>query len=65
MSEKFIVEFTYDKTLKQPKRLQKDVFALYSSERIEIQSGGYKKIDVRLSVRLPEQIVTYCTLTNI
>ena len=35
---------------------------MYSSERIKIQPGGYRKIDMKLSIRLPQQIVTCCTL---
>ena len=60
MSEKFI-GFLYDKTLKQPKRLQNNVFALYSLERIKIQPGESKKIDMKLSIHLLEQIITCCT----
>ena len=61
MSEKFI-EFTYDKTLKQPKWVQNNVFVLSSSERIKIQPGESKKIDMKLSICLPEQIIKCCTL---
>ena len=35
---------------------------MYSSERITIQPGECKKVDAKLSIRLPEQIVTCCTL---
>ena len=45
MNEKFI-EFTYDKTLKGPKRPQKNVFVLYLSKRIKIEPGELKKIDM-------------------
>ena len=34
---------------------------MYSSERIKIKPGEYKKVDMKFSIRLPEQI-TCCTL---
>ena len=57
MSETF-VEFTYDKTLKQPKRIQNNMFALYSSEKIKTKPEESNKIDMKLSICLPEQTVT-------
>ena len=50
------------KTVKQPKRLQSNVFALYSSEKINTKPGESKKIDMKLSICLPEQTVTTWTL---
>ena len=61
MGENFF-EFLYDKTLKQPKRLQNNVFALHLSERIKMQPGEYKKIDMKLSICLPEQIIIAYTV---
>ena len=55
MSEWYI-EFTYDKTLKQSKRLQNNVSVLYSSDKTKIQPEEYKKVDMKLSIRLPQQI---------
>ena len=57
MSETF-VEFTYDKTLKQHKRIQNNMFALYSSEKIKTKPEESNKIDMKLSICLPEQTVT-------
>lgn len=55
-------EFLYDKTLKQPKRLQNNLFVLYLSERIKVQPGENKKIEMKLSICLPQQIITACAL---
>ena len=63
MSEKFI-EFIYDKALKRPKRLQNNVFVLYLSDRIKAKPGEYKKNDMKLSIRPPEQIITVSTLLS-
>ena len=61
MSNK-VIEFIYDKTLKRPKKLQNNVFVLYSTPRIRLQPGEFKKVDIKLSICLPEQIITACTL---
>ena len=57
MSNK-VIEFIYDKTLKRPKKLQNNVFVLYLPERIRLQLEEFKKVDMKLSIRLPEQIIT-------
>ena len=37
MEEK--IEFIYDKTTRRPKRLENNIFILYSPERIRLQLG--------------------------
>ena len=61
MSSK-VIEFIYDKTLKRPKKLQNNVFVLYSPEKIRLQPAEFKKLDMKLSIHVPEQIITACTL---
>ena len=63
MSNK-VIEFIYNKRLKikQPKRLQNKVFVLYSPESIRLEPGEFKKVDMKLSIHLPEQIITACIL---
>ena len=61
MNEK-TVEFIYDKTIRRPKRLQNNVFALYASERIQLQPGEVKKINRKLKIRLQKNLVGSCTL---
>ena len=56
------IEFIYDKTIKRPKRLQNNVFVLHSPERIKIQPGEFKKIDMKRSTHLRENIITTCLL---
>ena len=55
MSNK-VIEFIYDKTL------DNKVFIPYSPEGIRLQPGEFKKVDMKLSTRLPEQVATTCTL---
>ena len=57
-----IVEFIYDKTINCPKRLRNNVLLIYSPERIRLQSGENSKLDMKLSIRPPNQIIFGCTL---
>ena len=41
------VEFIYDKSKRRPKKLQNNVFVLLSSERIRLQPGESKKLDMK------------------
>ena len=52
-----IVEFIYDKTIKRPKRLRNNVFVLYSPERFQLQPGENVKLDMKLSICPPNQII--------
>ena len=52
------VGFIY-KLTRRPKRLQNNVFVLYASERIRIQPGEVKKINMKLKLRLPSELVGY------
>ena len=57
-----IVEFIFDRTIKCPKRLQNNVFAIYSPERIRLQPGGNAKLDMKVSIRPSNQNILGCTL---
>ena len=57
-----IVEFIFDRTIKRPKRLQNNVFVIYSPERIRLQPGGNAKLDMKVSIRPPNQNIFGCTL---
>ena len=61
MSKRFI-EFIYDKTLKRPKKLQNNVFVIYTPEIIRLQVGEFKRVDMKLSICLPDQIIGICLL---
>ena len=46
MEEK--IQFIYDKITRRPKRLENNVFILYAPERILLQPGEVKEINMKL-----------------
>ena len=58
MKSQKIIKFIYGKgSPKCPKQLQNSVFVLYSSERIKLQPGEFKHVNMKVAVRMPEEIV--------
>ena len=47
--------------LKQTKKLQNNVFVLYSPKRIKLRPGEFINVDMELSVRMPQTIAA-CVL---
>ena len=60
MEEK--IEFIYDKTIRRPKRLENNVFILYSPERIRLQPGKVKEVNMKLKLKISRNIVGTCIL---
>ena len=56
------IEFIYDKTARRPRRLENNVFVLYSRERIKLQPGDIKSMDMKIKLRLPNNLVGACIL---
>ena len=56
------IEFIYDKTTRRPRRLENNVFVLYSPERIKLQPGEIKSINMKINLRLPNNLVGASTL---
>ena len=57
------IKFIYDSgSLKGPKQLQNNVSVLYSPQRIKLRPGVFKHINMKLGVRMPEQIIAACVL---
>ena len=48
--------------MKRPKKLRNIVFVLYSPERIRLQPGELKNVDMKLSIRLQNEIIATCVL---
>ena len=46
----------------KPKRFKKNVFVLYSPQRIILRPGNYTQVDMKTSVYIPDEIVATCTL---
>ena len=56
------IEFIYDEKTRRPKRLENNVFVLYSQERIKLQPGEIKSINMKVKLKLPDNLVGTCTL---
>ena len=56
------VEISYSK--RRPKKLENDVFVLYTPERIKLQPGEIKIVDMKLHSKLSKNLVeaVYCYL---
>ena len=56
------IKFIYHKTTRKPRRLENNVFVLYSPERIRLQPGEIKPVNMKIKFRLPNNLVGACTL---
>ena len=54
------VKFQYKK--RRPKKLENDVFVIYSPERIIINPGEIKNVNMQLKIFLPKNIEATCRL---
>ena len=54
------VEFSYSK--RRPKKLENGVFVLYTPERIKLQPGEVKIVDMKLYLKLSKNLVRGCVL---
>ena len=54
------VEISYSK--KTPKKIENDVFVLYTPERIKLQPGEIKIVDMKLHLKLSKNLVGSCVL---
>ena len=64
VSSKEIVKFYYDKTTRRPKRLENNVFVLYSPERIKLQPGESITINMGVKINLSKNIEGSCTILH-
>ena len=56
------VGFSYDKSTRRLKRLQNNVLVLYTAEKVQLLSEEVKKINMKLRLRLPSDLVGCYTL---
>ena len=54
------MEISYNK--RRPKKLENDVFVLYTPERIKLQPGEIKIVDMKLHLKLSKNFVKGCVL---
>ena len=60
MEEK--IQFIFDKTTRRPKRLENNVFILYAPERIPLELGEFKEINMKLKLKISRNIMETCIL---
>ena len=54
------IEISYGK--RRQKKLENDVFVLYTPERTKLQPGDIKIVDVKLHLKLSKNLVGGCVL---
>ena len=62
MNQEEAIEFIYDKTTRRPKRLENNVFILYSPEKIRLQPGEIMSINVKVKIKFSKYIIGTCIL---
>ena len=64
VSSKEIVKFYYNKTTRRPKRLENNVFVLYSPEKIKLQPGERITVNMGIKVNFSKNIEGSCTILH-
>ena len=64
VSSKEIVKFYYNKSTKRPKRLENNVFVLYSPERIKLQPGEKITVNMCVKIEFSKNIVGSCIILH-
>ena len=62
MNQEETVEFIYGKTTKRPKRLENNVFTLYTPEKIRLQPGEIMSINMKVKIKFSKNIIGTCIL---
>ena len=55
MNQKETVEFIYDKTTRRPKRLENNVFILYTPEKIPLQPGESMSVNMKVKIKFSKK----------
>ena len=64
VSSKEIVKFCYNKSTRRPKRLENNVFVLYSPQKIKLQPGEVITINMGVKIIFSKNIEGSCTILN-
>ena len=62
MNQEETVEFIYDKAMRRPKRLENNVFILYSPEKIRLQPGEIMSLNMKVKIKFSKNIIGTCIL---
>ena len=62
LSQKEIVKFFNQKSTRRPRRLENNVFVIYSPEKIKLQPGEVKFVNMRIKIKFSKNIIGRCTI---
>ena len=62
LSRKEIAKFFYQKSTRRPRRLENNVFVIYSPEKIKLQPGEMKFVNMGVKIKIPKNITGSCII---
>ena len=62
ISQKEVVKFFYQKSTRRPKRLENNVFVIYSPEKIKLRPGETKIINMGVKITFSKNITGSCRI---
>ena len=62
VSSKEIIKFYYQKSTRRPKRLENNVFVIYSPERIKLQPGEKTTVTMGIKITFSKNIEASCRI---
>ena len=62
VSSKEIIKFYYQKSTRRPKRLENNVFVIYSPERIKLQPGEKTTVNMGIKIKFSKNIERSCRI---
>ena len=62
VSSKEIIKFYYQKSTRRPKRLENNVFVIYSPERIKLQPGEKTTVNMGIKITFSKNIEASCRI---
>ena len=62
ISPKEIIKFFYQKSTRRPRRLENNVFVIYSPEKIKLQPGEMKFVNMGVKIKIPKNITGSCII---
>ena len=62
ISQKEVVKFFYQKSTRRPRRLENNVFVIYSPEKIKLQPGEMKFVNMGVKIKIPKNITGNCII---
>ena len=62
ISQKEVVKFFYQKSTRRPKRLENNVFVIYSPEKIKLQPGETMIINMGVKTKFSKNITGSCKI---